>query len=63
MLQQLDSNQAAKENAVREYTANMSEKDRIIQNNKAELERLEKRTKMFEHKVKDKNHHLLIPGL
>lgn len=54
MLQQLDSNQAAKESAVREHTAKLSEKDRIIQNNKAELERLEKRTKMYEHKVQDK---------
>lgn len=64
MLQQLDSNQAARENAVREHTAKLSEKDRVIQNNKVELERLEKRTKMYEHKVQDKkNLPLLIPGL
>lgn len=54
MLQQLDSNQAAEENAVEEQNKILSEKDRIIQSNKAEIERLEKRTKMYEHKVHDK---------
>ncbi|XP_056906963.1 kinesin-like protein KIF23 isoform X2 [Takifugu flavidus] len=51
MLQQLDSNQAATENAVQEHNDKLSEKDRIIQNNKSEIERLEKRTKMYEHKI------------
>lgn len=50
----MDSNQAVKENAVHEQNAKLSEKERIIQNNKMEIERLEKRTKMFEHKVADK---------
>lgn len=54
MLQQLDSNQVAKQNAVQEQNDKLSEKDRIIQSNKAEIERLEKRTKMYEHKVQDK---------
>lgn len=54
MLQQLDSNQAATENAVQEHNDKLSEKDRIIQNNKSEIERLEKRTKMYEHKVRNK---------
>lgn len=54
MLQQLDSNQAAKENAVQDQNDKLSEKDRIIQSNKAEIERLEKRTKMYEHKVQNK---------
>lgn len=54
MLQQLDSNQAAKHNAVQEQNDKLSEKDRIIQSNKTEIERLEKRTKMYEHKVQDK---------
>lgn len=60
MLQQLDSNQASTANAVQEHNDKLSEKDRIIQNNKSEIERLEKRTKMYEHKVrnKKKNHHL-----
>uniref|UniRef100_H3CSN9 Kinesin-like protein n=1 Tax=Tetraodon nigroviridis TaxID=99883 RepID=H3CSN9_TETNG len=51
LLQQLDSNQAAKENAVQEQNDKLSEKDRLIQSNKAEIERLEKRTKMYEHKI------------
>lgn len=54
LLQQLDSNQAAKENAVQEQNDKLSEKDRLIQSNKAEIERLEKRTKMYEHKVQDR---------
>lgn len=60
MLQQLDSNQAAKESAVLQQNDKLSEKDRIIQTNKAEIERLEKRTKMFEHKVQDKNNHVSL---
>lgn len=62
MLQQLDSNQAATENAVQEHNNKLSEKDRIIQNNKSEIERLEKRTKMYEHKVRNKKNYHLIPG-
>lgn len=62
MLQQLGSNQAAKENAVQEQNDKLSEQDRIIQSNKAEIERLEKRTKMYEHKVRDKTR-LTIPGV
>lgn len=62
MLQQLGSNQAAKENAVQEQNDKLSEQDRIIQSNKAEIERLEKRTKMYEHKVRDKAR-LTIPGV
>lgn len=62
MLQQLDSNQTAKESAILQQNDKLSEKDRIIQSNKAEIERLEKRTKMFEHKVQDKTNHV-TPGL
>lgn len=62
MLQQLDSNQGATANAVQEHHDKLSEKDRVIQNNKLEIERLEKRTKMYEHKVWDKKTHHLIPG-
>lgn len=60
MLQQLDSNQAATENAVQEHNNKLSEKDRIIQNNKSEIERLEKRTKMYEHKVRNKKKKITI---
>lgn len=63
MLQQLDSNQAAEENAVEEQNKILSEKDRIIQSNKAEIERLEKRTKMYEHKVHDKKKSSVNPWL
>lgn len=61
MFQQLDSNQAANENAVQEQNQILSEKDRIIQSNKTEIERLEKKTKMYEHKVQDeKKNHLSV---
>lgn len=63
MLRQLDSNQAAKENAVQEQNDKLSEKDRIIQSNKAEIERLEKRTKMYEHKVQDKKKKIICQSL
>lgn len=55
MLQQLDGNQAAKENGAREQKEKVSEMERTIQSNKAEIERLEKRTKMYEHKVQDQH--------
>lgn len=54
MLQQLDSNLISKDDFIHEQNGKLVERDKIIQNNKAEIERLEKKTKMQEHKVKDK---------
>lgn len=54
MLQQLDSNHMSNENIIHEQNGRLLEKDKIIQNNKAELERLEKKAKTQEHKVRDK---------
>lgn len=53
MLQDLDGNLISKDNLIHEQTGKLDEKDKIIQTNKAELERLEKRTKMQDHKVRD----------
>lgn len=53
MLQQLDSNLISKDD-IHEQNGKLVERDKIIQNNKAEIERLEKKTKLQEHKVKDK---------
>lgn len=55
MLQELDNNLITKDNFIHEQNGKLEEKDKIIQNNKAELERLEKKNKMQEHKVRDKN--------
>lgn len=55
MLQQLDSNQAAKENGAQEQKEKLSDMERTIQSNKAEIERLEKKSKMYEHKVQDEH--------
>lgn len=51
MLQELDSNLISKDNFIHEQNGKLLEKDKIIQINKAELDRLEKKTKMQEHKV------------
>lgn len=53
MLQELDSKLISKENLIHEQTGKLAEKDKVIQNNKTDLERLEKKTKMQEHKVGD----------
>lgn len=54
MLQELDSGLITNDNFIHEQNGKLLEKDKIIQNNKAEIERLEKRAKMQEHKVTDK---------
>uniref|UniRef100_A0A3Q2Y448 Kinesin-like protein n=1 Tax=Hippocampus comes TaxID=109280 RepID=A0A3Q2Y448_HIPCM len=51
LLQKLDSNINSKENYIHEQNGKLLEKDKIIQNNKAEIERLEKKAKMLEHKI------------
>lgn len=51
LLQELDSNLISKENFIHEQNGKLIEKDKLIQNNMAEIERLEKKTKMQEHKV------------
>ena len=55
-LRELDSHFISKDNFIHEQNGQLEEKDKIIQSNKAEIERLEKRTKMQEHKVKDASH-------
>ena len=52
MLQELDSNLITKENFIHDQRGKLGEKDKIIQNQKAEMERLEKKAKMLEYKVK-----------
>lgn len=51
VLQELDGNLISKENFIQEQNGKLMEKDTIIQSNKAEIERLEKKAKMQEHKV------------
>lgn len=51
MLQELDSTLSSKENLIHEHNGRLTEKDKVIQTNKTEIERLEKRNKMQEHKV------------
>lgn len=51
MLQELDNNLLSKDDIIHEHNGKMMERDKIIQNNKAEIERLEKKSKMQEHKV------------
>lgn len=53
MLQELDNNLLSKENFIHEQTAKLVEKDKIIQNNKAEIERIEKKNRAQEHKVEN----------
>ncbi|XP_067090777.1 kinesin-like protein KIF23 isoform X1 [Osmerus mordax] len=51
MLQELDSNLVTKENFIHDQRGKLGEKDKIIQNQKAEMERLEKKAKMLEYKI------------
>ncbi len=53
MLQELDSNLTSTDNFIHEQNCKLAEKDNTIWSNKAEIERLEKKNKMQEHKVKD----------
>lgn len=53
VLQELDTGLISKDNFIQEQNGKLLEKDRIIQGNKAEIERLEKKSKMQEHKVGD----------
>lgn len=51
MLQQLDSSLASKENLIHEQNCRLAEKEKVIQSNKTEIDRLEKKNKTQEHKV------------
>uniref|UniRef100_A0A7N8XTL6 Kinesin-like protein n=1 Tax=Mastacembelus armatus TaxID=205130 RepID=A0A7N8XTL6_9TELE len=51
MLQELDNNLISRDNFIQEQNGKLTEKYKIIQNNKAEIERLEKKNKMQEHKI------------
>jgi len=55
MLQDLDNNQISKDDLIHAQNGKLADKDKIIQNNKTELERLEKKNRMQEHKVTDEN--------
>ncbi|KAM3869948.1 kinesin-like protein KIF23 [Diretmus argenteus] len=50
-LQELDSNHVSRSNYIHEQNVKLGEKDRVIQNHRAEIERLEKKTKMQECKI------------
>uniref|UniRef100_A0A8C3ADH8 Kinesin-like protein n=1 Tax=Cyclopterus lumpus TaxID=8103 RepID=A0A8C3ADH8_CYCLU len=51
MLQDLDNNQISKDDLIHEQNGKLVDKDKIIQNNKTEIERLEKKNRMQEHKI------------
>lgn len=52
MLQQLDTNLFSIDGLIDEQNGKLADREKLISNNQAEIERLEKRTKMQEHKVK-----------
>lgn len=52
MLQQLDTNLFSIDGLIEEQHGKLADREKLISNNQAEIERLEKRTKMQEHKVK-----------
>lgn len=51
VLQEQDSNILSKENFIHEQRGKLGEKDKMIQNQKNEIDRLEKKSKMLEYKV------------
>lgn len=52
MLQQLDTNLFSIDGLIQEQSGKLAEREKVISNNQAEIERLEKRTKMQEQKVR-----------
>lgn len=52
MLQEFDGHLMAKENFIHEQRGKLGEKDKIMFNQKNEMDRLEKKSKMLEYKVK-----------
>lgn len=51
MLQQFDSQLGAKETFIHDQRSKLSEKDKVIINQRMEIERLEKKSKTLEYKV------------
>ena len=51
MLQEFDGNLMAKENFIQDQRGKLGEKEKVISNQKTEIERLEKKSKMLEYKV------------
>lgn len=51
MLQEFDGSLISKENFIYEQRGKLGEKDKMIQNQKNEIDRLEKKSKMLEYKV------------
>ncbi|XP_068579359.1 kinesin-like protein KIF23 isoform X2 [Cebidichthys violaceus] len=51
MLQEVDSIRISKDDLIHEQNGKLVDKDKIIQNNKAEIERLEKKARMQDHKI------------
>lgn len=51
MLQQLDGQLNAKETVLHEQRSKMGEKEKLIINQRTEIERLEKKSKTLEYKV------------
>lgn len=51
MLQQFDSQVGSKETYLQDQRSKLNEKERLITNQKAEIERLEKKSKTLEYKV------------
>lgn len=51
-LQDFDSHFATKENFIHDQRGKLGEKDKVIASQKTELERLEKKSKMLEYKVR-----------
>ena len=56
-LKELDDGLFSKEDLIHKQNGKMAEKDRVIQSQKADMERLEKKTKMQEYKVRSQAIH------
>lgn len=72
MLQEFDGHLVAKETFIQEQRGKLGEKDKIMFNQKNEMDRLEKKSKMLEYKVKSHSSisllfsplpHLVLPRL
>lgn len=52
MLQEMDGSLMSKENYIHQQQGKLGEKDKLIHDQKSEIDRLEKKSKMLEYKVR-----------
>lgn len=61
MLQEMDGSLMSKENYIHQQQGKLGEKEKLIHDQKSEIDRLEKKSKMLEYKVRGSLSALVLP--